>query len=125
MNPDQEIITKQELHVLLYSFAFIVLGALASFLTLTLAEGKSGISKNNADSNTEKIVAQIIPEKVSPFENLYLRGRAAFVWDIYNQEIKVRFRSFIRLEKKFASLSDLREQIQKDCIGAKLLFNIV
>ena len=48
-----------------------------------------------------------------------------FDGDIYNQEIKVRFRSFIRPEKKFASLNDLREQIQKDCIGAKLLFNII
>jgi len=48
-----------------------------------------------------------------------------FDGDIYNQEIKVRFRSFIRPEKKFASLNDLKEQIQKDCIGAKLLFNII
>jgi len=48
-----------------------------------------------------------------------------FDGDIYNQEIKVRFRSFIRPEQKFASLNDLREQIQKDCIGAKLLFNII
>jgi riboflavin kinase/FMN adenylyltransferase len=47
-----------------------------------------------------------------------------FNGDIYDQNLQVRFRSFIRPEKKFASFDDLKEQIQKDCIGAKSLFNI-
>ena len=47
-----------------------------------------------------------------------------FNGDLYDQDLQVRFRSFIRPEKKFASFDDLKEQIQKDCIGAKSLFNI-
>lgn len=44
--------------------------------------------------------------------------------DIYGQHIDVRFRSFIRPEKKFESFDALKEQIAKDAAGARLLFGV-
>ena len=44
--------------------------------------------------------------------------------DIYDQHVQVRFRSFIRPEKKFESFDALRAQIGRDCEGAKTLFGI-
>ena len=35
--------------------------------------------------------------------------------DLYNKQLKVRLVKFIREEKKFASLDELKEQIKKDC----------
>ena len=45
-----------------------------------------------------------------------------FDHDIYNQNIQVRFRSFIRAEQKFESFDALKAQIIDDCEGAKSLF---
>lgn len=42
-----------------------------------------------------------------------------FDLDIYNQIIKVDFIDFIREEKKFTSLQELKEQLQKDTLLAK------
>ena len=38
---------------------------------------------------------------------------------IYGQNIRVEFLSFLRDEKKFSSLNELKEQLAKDCISAK------
>ncbi len=43
--------------------------------------------------------------------------------DIYNQELKVSILQRIRDEKKFNSLQDLQEQLQKDKVIAKEYFN--
>ena len=42
--------------------------------------------------------------------------------DIYGQRLNVRFRSFIRDEKKFGSFDDLKQQIIHDAKGARTLF---
>lgn len=47
-----------------------------------------------------------------------------FDQDIYGQHIQVRFRSFVRPEQKFESFQHLRDQIARDCEGAKALFGI-
>jgi len=47
-----------------------------------------------------------------------------FDQDIYDQNIQVRFRSFIRAEQKFESFDALKAQIIDDCEGAKSLFGI-
>lgn len=47
-----------------------------------------------------------------------------FDQDIYGQHIQVRFRSFVRPEQKFESFQHLRDQIERDCEGAKSLFGI-
>ena len=39
--------------------------------------------------------------------------------DLYGQRIKVAFRSFIREERKFDGLGDLKAQIEKDAAGAR------
>ena len=44
--------------------------------------------------------------------------------DIYGQHIDVRFRSFIRPEKKFDSFDALKDQITKDASGARILFGL-
>jgi len=44
--------------------------------------------------------------------------------DIYGQHIDVRFRSFIRPEKKFDSFDALRAQIENDAQGARSIFGI-
>ena len=45
-----------------------------------------------------------------------------FDQDIYGTHIAVRFRSFIRPEKKFDSFDDLRTQIEKDALSARRVF---
>lgn len=47
-----------------------------------------------------------------------------FDQDIYGQHIQVRFRSFVRAEEKFESFGHLKDQIIRDCEGAKTLFGI-
>lgn len=47
-----------------------------------------------------------------------------FHQDIYGQHIDVRFRSFIRDEKKFDSFEDLKIQIENDAAGARAIFSI-
>ena len=47
-----------------------------------------------------------------------------FDQDIYGQHIQVRFRSFVRAEQKFESFDHLKDQIIRDCEGAKTLFGI-
>jgi len=44
--------------------------------------------------------------------------------DIYGQNIQVRFRSFIRPEQKFESFEALKDQIIRDCDGARALFGL-
>jgi len=44
--------------------------------------------------------------------------------DLYGQLIDVRFRSFIRPEKKFESFEVLKAQIAKDAAGAKAIFGL-
>ena len=44
--------------------------------------------------------------------------------DIYGQNIEVRFRSFIRPERKFESFEALRAQIARDCHSARLAFGL-
>ncbi len=44
--------------------------------------------------------------------------------DIYGQHISVRFRSFIRPEKKFDSFEALKDQITKDALGARAIFGL-
>lgn len=44
--------------------------------------------------------------------------------DIYGQHIAVRFRSFIRSEKKFESFDALKNQIAKDADGARAIFGL-
>ena len=41
-----------------------------------------------------------------------------FSEDIYGQNIKVEFLKFIRDQRKFPSLNDLKEQLKQDCIPA-------
>ncbi len=41
-----------------------------------------------------------------------------FSEDIYGQNIKVEFLKFIRDQRKFPSLNDLKEQLKQDCIQA-------
>ena len=41
--------------------------------------------------------------------------------DLYGQHIDVRFRSYIRAEKKFENFEALKEQIQKDADGARAI----
>lgn len=48
-----------------------------------------------------------------------------FDQDIYGQRLMVRFRSFIREEKKFASFEDLRKQIARDADGARAIFGLL
>lgn len=44
--------------------------------------------------------------------------------DIYGQRLDVRFRSFIRAEKKFESFDALREQIARDAKSARIIFGL-
>lgn len=48
-----------------------------------------------------------------------------FDQDIYGQRLTVRFRSFIRDEKKFDSFDALRQQIAQDADGARAIFGIL
>lgn len=45
--------------------------------------------------------------------------------DIYGQRLTVRFRSFIRDEKKFDSFDALRQQIARDADGARAIFGLL
>lgn len=45
--------------------------------------------------------------------------------DIYGQRLTVRFRAFIRDERKFDSFDALRDQIARDADGARALFGIL
>ena len=45
-----------------------------------------------------------------------------FGQDIYGQMVDVRFRSFIREERKFDSFDLLKAQIEKDALGARAIF---
>jgi len=47
-----------------------------------------------------------------------------FAQDIYGQPLDVRFRSFIRAEKKFESFDALRAQIIRDAQSARILFGL-
>jgi riboflavin kinase/FMN adenylyltransferase len=47
-----------------------------------------------------------------------------FEQDIYGQHVAVRFRSFIREEKKFESFDALKDQIAKDVAGARAVFGL-
>jgi riboflavin kinase/FMN adenylyltransferase len=47
-----------------------------------------------------------------------------FNQDIYGQHLTVRFRSFIRPEKKFESFEALKNQIKKDAQGARAVFGL-
>ena len=47
-----------------------------------------------------------------------------FERDIYGQRLNVRFRSFIRDEKKFESFEALKEQIIRDAKSARILFSL-
>jgi len=47
-----------------------------------------------------------------------------FNQDIYGQHIAVRFRSFIRPERKFESFDALRAQIEKDAQSARCVFGV-
>ena len=42
-----------------------------------------------------------------------------FSEDIYGESIKVEFLTFLREQKKFPSLEDLKEQLHQDCIKAE------
>lgn len=44
--------------------------------------------------------------------------------DLYGQRMTVRFRSFIRAEKKFESFEALKTQIEKDAQGARAVFGL-
>ena len=44
--------------------------------------------------------------------------------DLYGQLIDVRFRSFIRAEKKFESFDELKMQIAKDADGARAILSV-
>ena len=48
-----------------------------------------------------------------------------FAHDIYGQRLTVRFRSFIRDEKKFDSFDALKDQIAKDADGARAIFGLL
>lgn len=48
-----------------------------------------------------------------------------FDQDIYGQRLTVRFRSFIRDERKFDSFDALRQQIARDADGARAIFGIL
>lgn len=48
-----------------------------------------------------------------------------FDTDIYDQYVEVRFRSFIRDEKKFESFDVLKDQIKDDAEGARAMFGIL
>ena len=47
-----------------------------------------------------------------------------FDQDIYGKRIKVAFRSFIREERKFSGLDELKEQIAKDARGARAVLGL-
>lgn len=42
---------------------------------------------------------------------------------LYGQEVEVKLLKFLRDEKKFSGIEELKEQIQRDCIQAKAYFN--
>lgn len=44
--------------------------------------------------------------------------------DLYGQHIDVRFRSFIRAERKFESFDHLKDQIQRDADGARVILGV-
>lgn len=48
-----------------------------------------------------------------------------FNQDIYGQEIKVYLPHFIRAEKRFAGLEELKQQIEKDVLDAKDFFKVL
>ena len=48
-----------------------------------------------------------------------------FDQDIYGQRVEVRFRSFIRDEKKFDDFGALKDQIAKDADGARAIFGLL
>ena len=47
----------------------------------------------------------------TPLLEIHLLGEQL---DLYGKDIEVRFKTFIRPEKRFASLEDLKTQIQSD-----------
>ena len=47
-----------------------------------------------------------------------------FERDLYGQMIDVRFRSFIRAEKKFESFDALKDQIMQDADGARAILGV-
>ena len=47
-----------------------------------------------------------------------------FEGDLYGQNIDVRFRSFIRAERKFESFDALKSQIVKDADGARAILGL-
>ena len=46
-----------------------------------------------------------------------------FDQDIYDHHIRVEFVSYLREEKKFDSIDDLKQQIQQDCHVARIVLN--
>ena len=45
-----------------------------------------------------------------------------FQGDLYDKEIEVAFRAFIRADQKFASLQELQAQLQKDLTTTRTFF---
>lgn len=54
------------------------------------------------------------------FEPIFETHIFDFNQDLYGKKIYVEFLDFIRPEKKFSSLVELKEQIEKDCLAVKV-----
>ena len=46
-----------------------------------------------------------------------------FERDLYGEDVEVRFRAFLRPERKFAGVEELRAQIARDAAQARAVFN--
>lgn len=80
------------------------------YKTLTVVDGKTYRSMTNIGNHpTVSALDKIIIET-------YLIDYSG---DLYSKNIKVEFLSFIRPQKKFGSLSELKDQLSKDVIVAK------
>lgn len=48
-----------------------------------------------------------------------------FKCDIYDKELRVELVKYIRAERKFANIDELKEQIEKDCKAAKACLDVI
>ena len=80
------------------------------YITKTIVDNKIYKSMTNIGTHPTlaKLEKSIIETHIIDFSNF-----------IYGQNIRVEFLSFLRDEKKFSSLNELKEQLAKDCISAK------
>lgn len=75
------------------------------YSTVTIADGRTYNSVTNIG------VKPTVEKDIKPLAETHILD---FSGNLYGQEIEVRFKEFIRDEKKFSSLEELKVQIKKD-----------